>query len=156
MKNTVLKGLKFVVIDLEDRDDSQIIFETLNARGTPLLQSDLVKNFLFHQAEKEKLSVNALYGKYWKHFDENNKFWRNEIKQGRLFRPAIDIYLFHYLTLKLGVEVVTGRLFSEFKNYEKQNIVNSSEGHLESLCKYANIYSSFYNFPPESREGIFF
>ena len=29
-------------------DNAQVIFETLNARGTPLLPSDLVKNYLFH------------------------------------------------------------------------------------------------------------
>lgn len=35
--------LHLVVIDLDMRDDPHIIFETLNARGTPLLQADLVK-----------------------------------------------------------------------------------------------------------------
>lgn len=39
-----------VVINLEDKDDAQEIFETLNAMGTPLLPADLVKNFLFHEA----------------------------------------------------------------------------------------------------------
>ena len=32
-----------VVIDLSPQDDPHVIFETLNARGTPLLESDLIK-----------------------------------------------------------------------------------------------------------------
>jgi hypothetical protein len=46
--------MRFVVIDLEDEDDAQLIFETLNARGTPLLPTDLVKNFVFHRARIEQ------------------------------------------------------------------------------------------------------
>lgn len=33
--------VRLVVIDLDKEDDAQLIFETLNARGTPLLASDL-------------------------------------------------------------------------------------------------------------------
>ena len=42
--------LKIVAIDLEEGDNAQVIFETLNARGTPLLAIDLVKNLVFQRA----------------------------------------------------------------------------------------------------------
>ena len=42
--------LELVVIDLGGSDDAHMIFETLNARGTPLLQSDMVKNRVLHDA----------------------------------------------------------------------------------------------------------
>ena len=45
LEHTVAQLLEMVVIDLDNNDDPHIIFETLNARGTPLLQSDLVKNY---------------------------------------------------------------------------------------------------------------
>ena len=35
-----------VAIDLTSHDDEQLIFETLNDRGTPLLKADLIKNWL--------------------------------------------------------------------------------------------------------------
>lgn len=38
-----IKLLHIVVIDLESKDDPNIIFETLNDRGTPLIQADLVR-----------------------------------------------------------------------------------------------------------------
>src|SRR5262249_19213442 len=35
--------LYFIVLELEGGDDPQVIFETLNARGEPLLPSDLIR-----------------------------------------------------------------------------------------------------------------
>jgi hypothetical protein len=37
--NAIRDKLRIVVIDMDDQDDAQMIFETLNARGTPLLPS---------------------------------------------------------------------------------------------------------------------
>jgi hypothetical protein len=39
-------------LQLDAEDDPQIIFETLNARGTPLQPSDLLRNFLFLTASR--------------------------------------------------------------------------------------------------------
>ena len=52
--NTVTHLLQLVVIDLGINDEPHIIFETLNARGTPLLQSDLIKNMILYKAESRK------------------------------------------------------------------------------------------------------
>jgi hypothetical protein len=104
-----------VSIDLESGDDAQIIFETLNARGTPLLPADLVKNFLFHRAELAKCNSEELYEKYWHDFDE--KFWRSEVVQGRLRRPRIDVFLQHYLTLKSLDDVPATEIFRAFQQH---------------------------------------
>ena len=47
----LLNGLQLVVIQLEADEDSQEIFETLNARGTPLTAADLIKNFVFQRLD---------------------------------------------------------------------------------------------------------
>jgi hypothetical protein len=97
-------SLQFVVIELEDRDDPQVIFETLNARGQPLLPSDLIRNFIFLQASGTT-DIDKLYNVYWKDFDEkviastSARFWHVEERQGRLVRPRIDLFIFHYLTM---------------------------------------------------------
>ena len=41
---TILSLVKIVVIELASVDDAQVIFEALNARGTPLTATDLVKD----------------------------------------------------------------------------------------------------------------
>ena len=102
---TIKDDMQVVVIDLDDNDDAQVIFETLNALGTPLLPADLIKNFLFQSAELKSENLEALYEKYWNPFDRDSAFWREEVRQGRLNRPRIDLFLQHYLTLMKGDEV---------------------------------------------------
>ena len=48
----LIQQLQIVAITLDARDDDQLIFETLNARGTPLLAADLIKNFVFLRGEE--------------------------------------------------------------------------------------------------------
>jgi hypothetical protein len=54
LRITLCDLLKVVSITLEADDNAQVIFETLNARGTPLLALDLVKNALFYQAARQQ------------------------------------------------------------------------------------------------------
>src|SRR5262249_10173800 len=104
--------LHLVVIDLEAQDDAQEIFETLNALGTPLLPADLVKNYLFHLAESQKEDTRRLYRLYWEGFDGERGYWRKEVRQGRLRRPRLDLFLYHFLTLMLREEIPIPKLFS--------------------------------------------
>ena len=92
---TLRNALMVVVIDLQPADDPQVIFETLNARGEPLLPADLLRNYIFFRASGEKLDVEAAYKKYWSGFDD--EFWRQEVKQGRLVRPRSDLFMQHFL-----------------------------------------------------------
>lgn len=152
--NTLRESLQVVVIDLDESDNAQVIFESLNARGTPLLPADLVKNFLFLAAESHGDDIQALYDTYWRAFDLDRKFWRAEVQQGRLRRPRLDIFLQHYLTLKTGDDVLSDHLYTTFK--EHSGPVLDAAGHLRSLRDYSLVYRSFYEQEAESREGIFF
>jgi hypothetical protein len=106
-------ALQVVVIDLDQGDDAQVIFETLNARGEPLLPADLLRNYIFLRAARANESPEALYERYWSRFDD--QFWRDEVKQGRLYRPRSDLYLQHYLASRQGVEIPIKHLFVEYK-----------------------------------------
>lgn len=150
------QDLLIVVIDLGEKDDAQMIFETMNALGTPLLPADLVKNFLFHRAEAEGLNIEELYENYWAGFDENASYWRNEVRQGRLNRPRIDLYLQHYLTLKKQEDVGATHLFIAFKDYMSNNGDQKVEEHMTSLKTYSEVYEKFEKFSQDTREGLFF
>ena len=67
-------SLLIVAIDLEQDDDAQVIFETLNARGEPLLPADLLRNYVFLRASRQQEPVETLYQEYWSRFDD--QFWR--------------------------------------------------------------------------------
>ena len=98
--------LKMVVISLGPQDDPHVIFETLNARGTPLLESDLIKNYV---AFRTKVNGDMIWG------DLDHDWWRKEIRQGRLRRPRIDALLDYWLEMRTKDDVSAGKVFSAFK-----------------------------------------
>lgn len=106
-------ALQVVAIDLEQDDDAQVIFETLNARGEPLLPADLLRNFIFLRASRRGESPETLYEQYWRRFDDS--FWRVEVKQGRLFRPRSDLFMQHFLASRLTTDIPIKHLFVEYK-----------------------------------------
>lgn len=115
--SSTLQGLlQLVVIDLEPHDNAQVIFETLNARGTPLLVSDLVKNLLIHTAVEQRLDVEDLYSRYWRQFDERD-YWRAQIRQGRFVRPRLDVFLHYWLMMRSGQDVPSQQMFPVFQRY---------------------------------------
>ena len=103
--------LQMVVIDLSAEDDPNVIFETMNARGTPLEQSDLIKNYVLSR------SSNELDGKIdlWEGLDDN--WWRDTVRQGRLYRPRLDMLLNYWLAMRLGTDISPSRVFSSFQRH---------------------------------------
>jgi hypothetical protein len=153
---TFVEGLQVVVINLEEKDDAQEIFETLNALGTPLLPADLVKNFLFHEAIEQKHDTTALYDQNWRVFDTDRSYWREEVRQGRLKRPRIDLFLYHYLTLMRGETILDTQLFDSFKTFFRTTHEHSASNHMGLFRTYADSYRGFDQYPRNSREELFF
>ena len=120
LQNALYRGLLVVVIDLDEKDDAQMIFETLNARGTPLLASDLVKNYLLHRAEDYGHNLDKFYYEHWQFFDLST-FWREKVQTGRMLRPQIELFLQHYITLLTRDEVLVTNLFNTFRQYVKKH-----------------------------------
>jgi hypothetical protein len=149
--------IRLVVIDMDDQDEAQVIFETLNARGTPLLEIDLVKNHVFRMAKDEGQDIEKLYKKHWQPFEDSNDFWRDwEIRQGRLKRPAIEVFLQHYLTMRLKDDVPATKLFDVFKEWSFKSPDKCAEWHLEQLRRYAVHFRHFMEVESSTGEGVFF
>lgn len=118
LEQAVSRFLELVVIELSTTDDPHIIFETLNARGTPLLPSDMIKNQILYKAgiglsdDDDPLpeESNALWA-----FGED--WWRQEIGRGHQRRPRIDIYLNNWLSLRNRSEVKAHTEFAAFGDY---------------------------------------
>ena len=112
---TLRSGLMVVVIDLRQGDDPQIIFETLNARGEPLLPADLLRNYIFFQANWAGLNIDQTYKKYSSNFDD--EFWRKEVEQGRLTRPRSDLFMQHFLASRHGQDIPIKHLYVEYRHW---------------------------------------
>jgi Protein of unknown function (DUF1524) len=109
------RALQVVVIDLTSGDDAQVIFETLNARGEPLLPADLVRNYVFLRAARLGENQQELYQRYWARFDQ--PFWREQVTQGRLKRPRSDLFMQYFLASRKGFDVPAKHLFVEYKHW---------------------------------------
>lgn len=154
--------LQVVVIDLDKNDETQVIFETLNARGEDLLPADLIKNFLFRRAVAEDADVEQLYDKYWQQFETD--WWREPVKQGRLTRPRIDIFINHYLAMMTLDDIKSSHLFNAFKafvNADKTNETSllikpeSTSDHISQLARFAEIFRKFYEPKEHPRLALF-
>lgn len=145
-------ALQFIVIELEASDDPQVIFETLNARGQPLLPSDLIRNFVFLQASNiPGTNTDEFYNLYWRPFDDlrlaepdvngEDRFWHVMERQGRLTRPRIDLFIFHYLVLKTESDLNIGRLYREFREWSDKNPTTAEE-FLSELKTFSGYFKS--------------
>lgn len=151
----VRSGLQLVVIDLDPgKDDAQEIFETLNYGGVPLLPADLIKNYLFRKLELEGAAAapQHIYDKYWRRFDLDGSFWRDEVRQGRLKTPRVNIFLQNYLTLRTADDVPSTNIFGIFREQARAIPAVSS---FESLADYADVFERFTKAGKGTREQQF-
>lgn len=154
MHEALRGALQVVTVELEGDDDPQVIFENLNARGEPLLPSDLLRNFIFLRAALRKEPQEQLYTEYWLPFDDD--FWRALEKQGRLLRPRSDIFLQHYLVLHRKQEILISHLYNEYKDWIKgANPFPSVKVELENLSKYRNYFRELVQPDPNTSIGRF-
>lgn len=152
--------LEIVTIDLDEHDNPQVIFETLNYRGEPLTPSDLIRNFIFLEASNQRKPVEELHQKYWIDFDKrddkgNPSFWKQVEKTGRFYRLRMDLFIFHYLTFKTGREVTMGRLYQEFVDWWREKNKPDIENELIELKRYSHTFLNFYRPDLNSRAGVF-
>ena len=108
--------LKMVVIQLGNDDDAHLIFETLNARGTPLLESDMVKNLMLQEAGYAGITDET---KVWGDFGSD--WWIAEITQGRLIRPRVDVLLNYWLVMRKKDDVPANRVFRTFSDEYRES-----------------------------------
>lgn len=122
----IIGGLKLMVITLGEEDDAQVIFETLNSAGQPLLAMDLVRNNIFHRAEasftgeaQAAEKAEALYEEIWKPFDA--EWWGEFAPNARPTRKRIDHFLANVLTAQTGERIALRELYGEYRAWATPN-----------------------------------
>ena len=114
LANVLQTDLQLVTIELLSSENSQEIFETLNARGTPLTAADLVRNFVFQRLEAEGADTRKAYKEDWPF---ETKFWTKEVSVGRYFVSRSSLFLNQWLMSRLGEEIGPQSTFTRFKSY---------------------------------------
>lgn len=145
------RHIQLVVIELEDDDDPQVIFETLNARGVPLLPSDLIRNFVFLRATQQDKSAEDLYNSFWKEYDErlvdpssgkSERFWKQLERQGRATRTRLDLFMHHYVQYRSAEDFSIGHLFQAFRVWWDSDAKRSVSNELKELRRHAEVFAS--------------
>lgn len=156
LSSTLQDRLTLIAIDLSGHDDSQLIFETLNDRGTPLLKADLIKNWIFRKGVAVGADIEKWSNSYWGDFD--TAWWRQEIKQGRQTRSRVDIFLQYWLTMRRQDEVKSEHAFRLFAEYAEPQIgsLANADTLLSELRRDADTYRELAQLDQSTVEGRFY
>ncbi|MFV8373186.1 DUF262 domain-containing protein [Flavobacterium sp. LB2P74] len=136
---TLLHKFPAINMVLELHDDEQEIFDTINSLGVKLTTSELLKNYIFNDAESK-----ALYKEFWEDVfetdDDTVKFWNTKKTAGRVYRENIDVLLYCYLLIEKEKDVSLEHLFKDYKGWLSTKTFQEKKLFLETLKNYAEIY----------------
>ncbi|MCQ2676930.1 DUF262 and DUF1524 domain-containing protein [Helicobacter pylori] len=127
---TIFKGLeKLMIVWIalkKEKDDPQLIFESMNSKGIELTQTDLIRNYIIMETEVEKQE--NFYNQYWRAMEED--FKQNET----LFNQFVR----HYLTIKTREIPNINKVYEAFKDYQqkKGTEIEVLLQDLQKYCKY--------------------
>lgn len=121
---TAINSLEVMHLDLEDHDDAQRIFESLNSTGLELKESDKIRNFVLMGHESHKQTT--LYEGRWNPIEENSGF-------------ETDAFIRWYLTTKTSTTPKEQDVYEAFKEYVAKRQLGREEV-LDDLYEYSKYY----------------
>ncbi len=150
-KLTLDENKILVVIDLEQNENEQIIFDTINSTGVKLTASDIIKNAVFHSIRKKGTSVEKLYAETWqKCFEEDDELvdqWLELKGIGQNQRSNIDLFFYSFAILE-GFFKIPGDKMSDLAQIYKTHLAGLStdqtEAFLQKICDYADTYREYF------------
>lgn len=150
--NVLMNCLNFVVIDLDEKDDEQQIFDTINSLGVRLTTGELLKNYFFQRENYDH------YEKDWKPVfesdDECIHFWSKGVTAGRIKKANVESFLYAYLQVRmhdpaLGVTSADKLIFRRtdglFNNFKKFEGYIGRDTLIKDIAEYAKLYKEYLN-----------
>ncbi len=136
--------LQVVMINLGETDDPYLIFESLNFKGEPLTQADLVRNYLlmrFRHSLSSGGEQERIYSKYWRPLE------------GALGANLTE-FLRHY-AMKDGDDIKQGGIYAAIKARLKgMDSTQSVEGEVQSMQRFGEFYAKILLLAPEKQPTI--
>jgi len=139
-----------VVIDLEERDDEQSIFDTLNTAGVRLTSAEIVKNALFKKLivlssrEEAIETYKETWEKVFSRDESTLVYWEKELTTGRLKRQNIEILLHSVAVIEGFYDPDKHTLSDLSKQYKKKiegfKTPENLKNFISKIIEYAEIY----------------
>ncbi|MGI8483117.1 MAG: DUF262 domain-containing protein, partial [Thermomicrobiales bacterium] len=125
LKRAIVDRLVLVSIVLDRDDNPHLIFESLNAKGRPLSQSDLIRNYFFMRIDVS--DQENLYHTYWKPMqidlgEDLTEFIRHFLMRDGLFVKQSDVY------------------FALKERADQKRTQEEIKAYLQSLMQYSEYY----------------
>lgn len=139
IKRTIVERLVLVSIVLDRDDNPYLIFESLNAKGRPLSQADLIRNYFFMRIHVE--DQDPLYQTYWKPMQDD-------------LGEDLTEYIRHFL-MKDGAIVKQGDVYFALKERaDKERGQQEVIAYLQLLVQYGTHYARLLRPDEESSSKI--
>lgn len=127
--------LRLFIVDValeKDKDNPQLIFESMNSTGLDLSQADLIRNYIL-MGQEIKLQT-ELYEKYW---------FPMEQSYGNEYAAKFNWFVRDYLSVKTGVIPTIGKVYENFKTYvQSEKSPNTITEIVQDIFKYSGYYVS--------------
>ena len=126
-----IQRLFIVDVALEkDKDNPQLIFESLNSTGLDLSHADLIRNYIL-MGQEQGLQTD-LYERFW---------FPMEQAYGNEYSTYFDWFMRDYLSVKTGKIPTISLVYEEFKNYVQGNLAPETITEVvEDIFKFSNYY----------------
>ncbi|MBD2145065.1 DUF262 domain-containing protein [Sphaerospermopsis sp. FACHB-1194] len=122
LKKVICSYLSVVSVVLSTEDNPYLVFESLNAKGEPLTQADLIRNYFFLRINTE--NQDNAYNKYWLPMQET-------------LNDNLTEFIRHYLT-KDGVEIKKDEVYFEIKD---RMSTSDALSYLKNLYEFSEYYA---------------
>lgn len=127
-----IKKLEVVNIELDDKDNPQLIFESLNSTGLALSDGDKIRNFIL--MDQKVSDQQRFYKDYWTDIEHNADYTGNE----KDALNAVTYFVRDYLTMESGKIPSLNNVYYAFKDYAKDK---GAEELLIKMKKFASYLS---------------
>ena len=133
-----LSGFRIVIIQLDANDDAQEIFASLNGLGKPLSPFDLIRNDVFHRAQKTGEDYERIFDDQWKVFEQ--PYWSEFVRQGRFKRARANHLIAHAVVAETARDVNVGKIAAEYQHYAHERRFLTVTEELDILLGHASTY----------------
>lgn len=127
--------LRLFVVDValeKDKDNPQLIFESMNSTGLDLSQADLIRNYIL-MGQDIKIQT-ELYEKYWFPMEQG---------YGNEYSTTFDWFMRDYLSVKNGAIPRIDRVYEEFKNFvQSKRAPQTITEVVQDIFKFSSYYVS--------------
>lgn len=150
--SSAFEGMRLIEMKLDDDDDSQRIFECMNYRGQALEQSDLIRNYVLQEWDRETRT--RFLHDYWHKIEDKTK---DQHAKKKTDEDKLPEFFRDYLSMRESKTIKERDIFHTFRDGIKYDCMKEGKrfaGEMELILQEIRRYSIYYGRILNSRRTI--